>query len=88
MSDRADVQRSITMTPKPGDVLVSNQTATVQYDVGIVGGPVDSTTAHYTAAVSLAKTLAAEHRVDAWLTEDHIHFLQIASCGEAIDQVV
>ena len=72
------------MAPKLGDVLVSNQTATVQYDVGIVGGPVASTTAHYTAAVSLANTLAAQHRVDAWLTEDHIHFLQIASCREAI----
>ena len=76
------------MTPKPGDVLVSNPTATVEYDVSIVGGPVDSSGAHYTAAVARARTLAAERRVDAWLTEDHIHFLQIAFCRDAIDERV
>lgn len=76
------------MTPKTGDVLVSNLTATVEYDVSIVGGPVDSTGAHYTAAVGRAKTLAAERRVDAWLTEDHIHFLRIPFCRDAIDERV
>jgi hypothetical protein len=76
------------MMLKPGDVLVSNSTATVEYDVSIVGGPVDSTAAHYTAAVARAKTLAAERRVDAWLTQDHTHFLQIAFCRDAINEGV
>ena len=76
------------MPPKPGDILVSNQTATVHYEVDIVGSPIASATAHYTAAVSLARTLAAAHRVDAWLTEDHIHFLQIAFCREAMDEAI
>ena len=76
------------MTLKPGDVLVSNPTATVEYDVSIVGGPMESAGAHYTTAVALAKTLAAERRVDAWLTEDHIHFLQIAFCRDTIDERV
>ena len=76
------------MTPKLGDVLVSNPTATVEYDVSIVGGLLDSSGAHYTAAVARAKTLAAERRVDAWLTEDHIHCLQIAFCRDAIDERV
>jgi hypothetical protein len=77
-----------TMTPMPGDVLVSNPTATVEYDVSIVGGPMESAGAHYTTAVALAKTLAAERRVDAWLTEDHTHFLQIAFCRDTIDERV
>ena len=76
------------MAPKHGDVLVSNPTATVEYDVIIVGGEVDTTGAHYTAAVARASTLAAERRVDAWLTEDHIHFLQIASWREAMGEPV
>ena len=74
-----------TMTPMPGDILVSNPTATVEYDVSIVGGPMESAGAHYTTAVALAKTLAAERRVDAWLTEDHTHVLKIAFCRDTID---
>ena len=76
------------MTLKPGDVLVSNLTATVEYDVSIVGGAVDSAGVHYAAAVARARTLAATRRVDAWLTEDHIHFLKITPCRGAIDQHV
>ena len=76
------------MTLKPGDVLVSNLTATVEYDVSIVGGAVDCTGVHYAPAVARATTLAAERQVDAWLTEDHIHFLKIACCRAAIDQHV
>ena len=76
------------MTPQPGDVLVSNPTATMEYVVSIVGGQVDITGAHYAAAVVRARGLAAERRVDAWVTGDRVHFLRIAVCRQAIDERV
>jgi hypothetical protein len=76
------------MTPQTGDVLVSNLTATVEYDVGIVGGPVVFTGVLYAAAVARAQELATERRIDAWLTEDHTHFLKIAFCRDAINERV
>ena len=72
------------MTPQPGDVLVSNPTAIVEYVVSIVGGQIDITGADYAGAVVRARGLAAERRVDAWVTGDHIHFLRIAFCRQAI----
>ena len=76
------------MTPQTGDVLVSNVTATVEYDVSIVGGPVVFTCVHYAAAVARAQALATERRLDAWHTEDHTHFLKIAFCRDAINERV
>jgi hypothetical protein len=78
----------ITMTPQTGDVLVSNVTATVEYDVSLVGGPVVFTGMHYAAAVARAHELATECRVAAWLTEDHTHFLKIVFCHDAIGERV
>lgn len=74
------------MTPQAGDVLVSNLTATVEYDVSIIGGPVVFTGVHYAVAVAQAQQLAAARRIDAWLTEDHTHFLKIAFCRDAINE--
>lgn len=83
--DRARESR-ITLTPQTGDVLVSNLTATVEYDVSIIGGPEVFTGVHYTTAVGRAQELASERRIDAWLTEDHTHFLKIAFCRDAINE--
>ena len=73
------------MRPQNGDVLVSNSSATAEYDVTIIGGPVDCTGVNYSGAIARAQQLARQHRTDAWLTEDHSHFLQIAFCRDAIN---
>jgi hypothetical protein len=74
------------MTPRNGDLLVANPTATVDYDVTAVGESVSLACASYTAAVAQAVELARARHVDAWLTEDHTHFLKIASCREPVDE--
>jgi hypothetical protein len=71
------------MTPRIGDVLVSSPTATLEYYVRVVPGPQERICPNHSAAVALARELAKERRVDAWLSEDHIHFLRIASHREA-----
>jgi hypothetical protein len=70
------------MTPQNGDLLVANPTATLDYDVTTVGESVSLACANCAAAVAQAVELARQRRVDAWLTEDHTHFLKIASCRE------
>ena len=70
------------MTPQNGDLLVANPTATVDYDVTAVGESVSLACAGCAAAVAQAVELARERHVDAWLTEDHTHFLKIAACRE------
>ena len=67
------------MTPKNGDVLVSNPTATIAHDVSIVPAPPDIVCPNHDTAVAKACAMAQELGVDAWLTEDHTHFLKIAS---------
>jgi hypothetical protein len=67
------------MKPQNGDILVSNPTATVAYDLTTVGETASVACANHTAAVAQAKELARLRRVDAWLTEDHTHFLKIAA---------
>lgn len=65
--------------PRHGDVLVSNPTATVEHVIGIVpNAPHESRPTHDTA-VDRARELAKELGVDAWLTEDHTHFMRIAT---------
>jgi hypothetical protein len=75
------------MAPKPGDVLVSNPTATVAYDVSIVDEALLFTCGKYGDALARAKELAIGRRVDAWFTEDHIHFLNIGSWREEAERV-
>ena len=67
------------MIPQTGDVLVSKSSARVEHDVSIVPAePVLVCPTHDTA-VEKARELARDRRVDAWLTEDHVHFLKLAT---------
>jgi hypothetical protein len=70
------------MVPKTGDVLVSNPSATVEHDVCIVPNRPHLTCPNHDSAVSAGVALAKELRVDAWLTEDRIHFLRLATYRE------
>lgn len=67
------------MVPRGGDVLVSNPTATVEHTVSIVPAPPDLICPNHDAAIGKAHELARDRHVDVWLTEDHTHFLKIAS---------
>jgi hypothetical protein len=67
------------MKPRAGDVLVSNRTATLEHDVSIVPAAPDLVCPNHDSAVGLAREMAKDRGVDAWLTEDHTHFLQIAA---------
>lgn len=63
--------------PQDGDILVSNPTATVEHEIGIVPRRPHITCANYDQGVAEARQLAKELAVDAWLTEDNRHFLRI-----------
>ncbi|HXW06900.1 MAG TPA: hypothetical protein VD833_16830 [Vicinamibacterales bacterium] len=63
--------------PKEGDVLVSNPTATVEHEICVVPKPPHLTCETHDKAVAAARALAQQLAVDAWLTEDHRHFLRI-----------
>lgn len=67
------------MVPKDGDVLISNPTATVEHVVSIVPDKPDICCPNQDAAVARGQDLAKDRQVDAWLTEDHTHFVKIAS---------
>lgn len=74
------------MKPQTGDILVSNPTATVAYDLMTVGEAASVACANHTAAIAQANELARLRHVDAWLTEDHTHFLKIAACRPPVDE--
>lgn len=65
--------------PQDGDVLVSHPTATVEHDICIVPRSPHITCPSHDSAVAEGRELAEQLRVDAWLTEDHSHFLRIAA---------
>jgi hypothetical protein len=65
--------------PKDGDVLVSNPTATIEHVISIVPRAPHITCANHDRAVAEGRRLAENLKVDAWLTEDHCHFMRIAS---------
>lgn len=65
--------------PRDGDVLVSNPTATVEYQVGIVPRPPHLTCENHDVAVAKGRQLGEQLEVDVWLTEDKAHFLRIGT---------
>jgi hypothetical protein len=67
------------MRPQNGDVLVSKDTARVEHEVSIVPEARASMCPNHDEAIKEANKLAKERGVDAWLTEDHIHFVKVAS---------
>jgi hypothetical protein len=68
------------MHPREGDVLVSNPTATLEHEISIVPAQPHIVCATHDIAVAKACELAKAKHVDAWLTENHTHYLLLASC--------
>jgi hypothetical protein len=67
------------MTPRDGDVLVSNSTAAVEHRVSIVAdSTVETCKNDHDVALTKARELAKDRHVDVWRTEDHTHFLKVA----------
>jgi hypothetical protein len=67
------------MYPHPDDVLVSRLTARTDHEVS--AGPTLEKLVfpNHDSAVAKAHELARQGQVDLWLTEDHTHFLRLAS---------
>jgi hypothetical protein len=70
---------SLTTHPQPGDVLIERPLALVEYEMGIVPYEPHIAWPTYDVAVARGHELAGRLHVDLWLTEDHIHFLQLGS---------
>lgn len=68
--------------PRTDDVLVSKVSATVAHEVKILPASSGTMCPTHDAAVAQARELGRSRCVDVWLTEDHIHFLKIASFRE------
>lgn len=69
--------------PRADDVLVSKVSATVVHEVKILPASSGTMCPTHDAAVAQARELGQTRCVDVWLTEDHIHFLKIASYRES-----
>ena len=67
------------MIPQPGDVLVSRSIARIEHDLSIVPDAPHLTCDTHDHAIAAASELAERLHVDAWLTEDHLHFMRIGS---------
>ena len=65
--------------PEQGDLLVSRATATREFLVTIVPTSEIVLRGIANSAVTAGLDLAEQLGVDLWLTEDHIHFLRLAS---------
>lgn len=65
--------------PKEGDVLISKPTAIIEHEICIVPRPPHIMCATHDRAVEEGRRLAAELKVDAWLTEDNRHFLLVGT---------
>jgi hypothetical protein len=65
--------------PQNGDVVVSRPTATIEHRVSVVPERPHMTCATQDQAIASGRELAERLQVDAWLTEDHCHFLRLAS---------
>ncbi len=68
-----------THAPQDGDVLVSNTSATLEHVICVLPQPPHLTCANHNEAVTQGRELAQRLAVDAWLTEDHYHFIPIGS---------
>lgn len=69
--------------PADGDVLVTRPTATVVHEIAILPALPSASCLSHDQAIELATRLARERGVDAWLCEDHCHFIPIASFRHA-----
>jgi hypothetical protein len=64
---------------KPGDILVSHSTAVREHDISVSPNAPHAVSPTHDAAVRAGRSEAHALGVDAWLTEDHIHVVKIAS---------
>jgi hypothetical protein len=64
--------------PTSGDVLISKLSARVEHQVAIVPAQTGPVCPNETLAIAAATQLALERQVDAWLTQDHTHYVRIA----------
>ena len=62
-----------------GDVLVAHPSAVREHDISIVPEKPHATVATHHEAVVQATAKAQELAVDAWLTEDQIHVIKLAT---------
>lgn len=62
-----------------GDVLVAHPSAVREHDISIVPEKPHATVATHHEAVVQATAKAQELAVDAWLTEDRIHVIKLAT---------
>jgi hypothetical protein len=67
------------MHPQPGDILVSRSSGNVEHQIGVVPDPPHESLPSHDRAVRKACEMAEARHVDAWLTEDLIHFLRLAT---------
>jgi hypothetical protein len=65
--------------PQNGDVVVSHPTATIEHSIYVVPQRPHMRCATHDQAIASGRELAEKLHVDAWLTEDHCHFLLVAS---------
>jgi hypothetical protein len=73
-----DNSDSLQVVPQDGDVLASRSCATGQYNVAVVPERPHLTQKRRLLALEMARLLARDRAVDAWLTEDLIHFMRLA----------
>jgi hypothetical protein len=64
---------------RSGDVLVSHPTAVREHQISIVPNAPHAISPTHDAALSDARVEADARGVDAWLTEDQTHVVQIAA---------
>jgi hypothetical protein len=67
--------------PACGDVLVSRRSASQDYEISVIPEEAQLVGEGYEAAIAHALNLAARLSVDAWYTEDLIHFVRIETCA-------
>jgi hypothetical protein len=72
-----------TRTPEDGDVLISQPTARVAYEIAVVPDPPHIVGVNRDRAVAEGVRFAEQLEVDAWLTEDHCHFVRIGTYRRA-----
>jgi hypothetical protein len=65
--------------PQSGDILVSRSTGRIEHDVTIVSDTTHKVCSTHDRAIAVASELARARHVDVWLTEDHTHFIRLAT---------
>jgi hypothetical protein len=77
-----DATRSRRTVPRDDDVLVSREGATGGYSVAVLPQVPHLTRERRARALEMATVLAHDRGVDAWLTEDLLHFVCVARFRE------